>query len=83
MNTEHYFVVVGEVDERGDVHFRLVQHVTPPSNGKVVFDNDKGAWISPATTVEIFDNDQLLHRELMYALKCGEFFPQSTTPEPF
>lgn len=80
---EHYFVVVAEKDNNGDIQLRVVQHVTPPSNGRVVFDNEVGAWLSPSATPELFDDDRDMHSYLMSAIHNANTFPQSSTPEPF
>lgn len=80
---EHYFVVVAEQDTQGDIQLRIVQHVTPPSNGKVVFDNQLGAWISPNATPELFDADRDAHEHLLFALTNANHFVNTSTPEPF
>ena len=79
----HYFVVVAEYDMKGDIQLRIVQNVTPPSNGRVIFDNEVGAWLSPSATPELFDADRDMHSHLMSVVQNANVFADTTTPEPF
>ena len=80
---EHYFIVVAEYDSKGDIQLRLTQHVTPPSNGRVIFDNEIGAWVSPNSTEHLFDSDRDMYSHVSSVISTANVLANTSTPEPF
>lgn len=78
---EHYFVVRAYIDENDYVHCILDSATTPPSNGKVVFNNNEGKWIAPVDDNRVLDDDKRIHTHLHWCLEQNNF--SQSSPEPF
>lgn len=80
---EHHFVVSAYTNKDNTIAFKIVQNVTPPSNGRVVFDNEVGSWVSPSVTTEVHSNDQRMYRTLGALLDAIQLMNDTTTVDYF